>query len=435
MTKLIIAVFVLQFLLILRYFTNGIKRYGFNFKNGLAFGVLYFIFIPLWVLIITGKIPLVKTDFGRTTLSDVVLIRDIKASWILIAYLFSFILYLYFSKPLKVPDKIPFKPRFRAYFILYFLITLVILVGSGLLKGGNWYDSRHQFMVQRGAFAVLLIYLRSTIKILIIASFVYLWLKGKLSAKKYFLYVFGFTLLDMFLTGNRIYIFTALVITAIVLIKRRPVLYLTGLPVLLPVVYYVGYFLSIFRHIRGPLFAKGIPTFEVFMAAFRRAVRLNPPELSSFFLNISESVNVNVLYDIFNRYRHILYGATYLKLFIFYIPRSVWPSKPESITKIAGHFFGAGGSLVTTLFGELHMNFLYVGIFLLPFLLFFTEYILYKIKVRSELVNYVHFIFGILIFRMPYSDEMIIYLFLIILVYLLNIKFVHGHKAKRVQHG
>jgi len=37
MTEFIIAVFVLQFLLILRYFTNGIKRYGFNFKNGLAY--------------------------------------------------------------------------------------------------------------------------------------------------------------------------------------------------------------------------------------------------------------------------------------------------------------------------------------------------------------------------------------------------------------
>jgi hypothetical protein len=202
----------------------------------------------------------------------------------------------------------------------------------------------------------------------------------------------------------------------------------------LPLTYYAGYFFSIFRHIRGPLFQEGMPTFNVFYKAFERAVRLDPPNIVSFFLNISESVNFNVIYGIFHEFDKTLFGASYLKLFIFYIPRSIWQTKPESITKVAAHHFGSS-SLVTTMIGEAHINFYYLGIILLPFILYFAEYILYKVKFDSGLFNYVHFIMGILLFRMPFSDEILTYLFLVFIAYIFNKRFIikRNEQYKNIQ--
>ena len=95
---------------------------------------------------------------------------------------------------------------------------------------------------------------------------------------------------------------------------------------------------------------------------------LDPPKPISFILNISESVDVNVIYDLFNKYDEFLYGSTYLKTFLFYIPRSIWSGKPLSITTIAGNYFDSS-SLVTTIIGETFMNFSYLGILILPFIL------------------------------------------------------------------
>ena len=84
---IISLLFIIESLLISLIFFYLIFNKGFTFKGGIAFGVLYFIFIPIWVLIITGKIPLDLTNFSKTTLTDVILKTNIKASFILLLYL------------------------------------------------------------------------------------------------------------------------------------------------------------------------------------------------------------------------------------------------------------------------------------------------------------------------------------------------------------
>jgi len=202
-----------------------------------------------------------------------------------------------------------------------------------------------------------------------------------------------------------------------------------SLPLLIPVTFILGYFASIFRHIRGPLFAEGLPTWNILRASFKRAMLLEPPNSTSFFLGISESVNVNVMYDLFNKYTDYLYGATFLKPFVFYIPRSIWANKPQSITVLAADFLG-GSSLVTTIIGEVYMNFYLLGMIILPFLLWYTDVILTKaLNGYGAISNIVMFFFGILIFRMPFSDEFLVFVFLVLILkifnYVKNQKFVY----------
>ena len=143
MTILISILFTIEFILLLRFLIKTLFNKGFTFKLGIAFGLLYFIFIPIGILLFTGKVDIVKTDFGSTKLTDVFLNKDIKASFILISYIFSIIIYLYFFNIKNYKKTKEFNPKLKLYLIVYFASLLIILIGSGLLKGGNWYHNRH----------------------------------------------------------------------------------------------------------------------------------------------------------------------------------------------------------------------------------------------------------------------------------------------------
>ena len=173
---------------------------------------------------------------------------------------------------------------------------------------------------------------------------------------------------------------------------------------------------------RGPLFEEGVPGFKRFKEVLIYAVNHEPPDIYDFLSGISESVNVNVIYDLFNRYSDFLYGSTYLKTILFPIPRSIWQSKPISITSITGEFFGSV-SLVTTFIGEMFMNFSYFGIVLLPLFLILTEYFL-KVLFKNfhPYTRILLFFIGLMIFRMPYSDTILVALFIFMILRISSIK-------------
>ncbi|MFK5971665.1 MAG: O-antigen polymerase, partial [Flavobacteriaceae bacterium] len=397
---------------------------GLTFKGGIAFGLLFFIFIPVWVMIFTGQIELSKADFGSTILSDVVLVQNIKSSFLLLGYIFFIIIYLYLpSKSFTKQTKLSNILNLKFYLLTYAITMMIILLGSGLLKGGNWYYNRHEFFENSGSFAILIAFVLNASKILLISTLINKWLNRKINIYWFFVLIGAFTFWDMFFSGNRIYLFCTAIIILFIFLKRYPLKSFVLIPLSIPLIFYMGYFASIFRHIRGPLFAEGFPTMKIFMTNLKRAMVLEPPKLESFFLGISESVNVNVIYDIFNYYDNYLWGATYLKTLFFYVPRSLWESKPESITLISANTFG-GSSLVTTIIGEMQMNFSFLGMFLLPVLLWTSERIfLFSLKGYSSISGIILFFFGLLIFRMPFSDEFLVFVFLVGILRLGSLKF------------
>ena len=98
------------------------------------------------------------------------------------------------------------------------------------------------------------------------------------------------------------------------------------------------------------------------------------------------------------------------------MPRSIWTSKPESITTLAAKEFG-GASLVTTIIGEMYMNFYLFGIILTPIFLLIMDYFFTKLlKNFGAISGIILFIFGVLIFRMPFSDEFLVFIFLWIIL-------------------
>lgn len=427
MNLVVSFLFFLEFFLIFIYFIHNLFNVGFSFKLGISFGLLFFIFIPIFVGLLTGKIPVSITGFGNSGITDVILSQNIKSSLILVLFIFSIIVYLY-SPHIKIKKSLntSFVPLIRSYLFSYVLGMLIVFIGSGLFKGGNWYDNRHNFFESSGQLAVLTAFVLNSTKILIISSLFYKWLKKDFSLIKFLSYTVLFVVLDMFISGNRIYLFCTAIAICFIFFKRYPKKMIFLSPVLIPLVFIMGYFASIFKHIRGPLFEKGLPTFDIFKKSLLRAISLEPPNFKMFFLEISESININVLYKIFNNYDNFLYGATYIKPLFFYFPRSVWATKPESITIIAANNFG-GASLVTTIIGEIYMNFYFFGVIILPFLLLFLDYLFTKsLKNFGKISGIILFIIGVLIFRMPFSDELLVFVFLFAILKVT--KWINDHK-------
>ena len=90
------VLFIIEFFLIVLIMLYTLLKKGVTFKVGVSFGVLFFIFIPVWVMIFTGTLELSRADFNYTTLTDVDLNKNIHSSLLLLGYLFSILLYLYF---------------------------------------------------------------------------------------------------------------------------------------------------------------------------------------------------------------------------------------------------------------------------------------------------------------------------------------------------
>ena len=109
----------------------------------------------------------------------------------------------------------------------------------------------------------------------------------------------------------------------------------------------------------------------------------------------------------------MLLGETFAKLFTYFIPRSFWKDKPLSITQVAGEWFAPQVehlSLVTTLIGEVHMNFYLLGLLILPLLLLITRYLLHHF-----FSSVILFLAGILCFRMSFSDVILVCIFIVII--------------------
>ena len=419
MNIVIKIVFLFQFALYANYLLVSLVKKDLTFKLGICFGVLYFIFIPLFMMLATGTLLLPLVDFGSTSLSHVVLAQSHRASWTLIFFLTTILFYLYFPDIRSGIEKRGQAPAdVRSHWGLplgvYLLLNLIVFIKSGLFEGGNWYDNRHDFMNEGGSVAVLAVFALNASKVLLSVMILSRWVKE--NNRLYLLALLSFLLLDMVLSGNRIYVFIAGAIIILNYLRKYPVTTLKYSLISVPILFVAGYFASIFRHMRGPLFEEGMPGFQKFKEVFIYSIHHEPPDIYSFLSGISESVNVNVIYGLFDRYNDFLYGSTYLKTILFPIPRSVWQNKPISITNITGDFFGSV-SLVTTFIGEMFMNFSYYGILILPLVLIFTEYgVKLLFRQYPGLSGFIMFYMGLMIFRMPYSDTILVFLILFFLL-------------------
>lgn len=401
-----------------------------SFTSGLNFAVLYFIFIPVLVLIFTGTVEVARGDFSQLIINDVVYESNITENWILIGYLTSILSYLVFRNNYPLKNKYSFHQyelnHIKLYIFAYLLLSLALFISLGLHEAGHWASNREDFFKNSGLIASLFVMLVLASKFLLFSSVLQKFVLKIWSTKTTVVFIAFFGVLDVLLTGNRIMFLMILMALTYLLFFKYGYKVFLFLVLVLP----FGFALSIYRHVRNDLYLEGIPSLELIIELFHKVIESQNFTIVNSLLAIVESINFNVLYGLFSfiNTENTLYGSSIIKPFVMFIPRSVWPEKPLTITVEAAHIFAPhmeGLSLVTTIIGELHMNFYIFGIFLLPIYLFLLEKIIMFFTKDTAFLGALAFMFGIMFFRMPFADTFIT--LLIIALFALTVKVVSNN--------
>lgn len=436
-TYLSSAVLLSVLIISIAIFFNKAKNYGLSFHLGILFSVLFFLAPPSFFLIFSGTVEVDRFGFGGTDFKDIHLNESAVSMLILSIYIILISLWALFSEnEITLNNPSDTHKSSKTYYLKTIYLTLIysvffsliIFIFSGISSGGgNWYESSAKFWEQFGFIGVILNFSHFAARLVFVTVF-FFYFKNFIKNKFFgFCFLIFFCLFDSYVTGNRIFLFVALALLGSDFLKDFSKRQAYQVIFLTPLVMIMGLASSVYGLLRYYISAFGIPTPDEMRLIFDN-FEFDEWGLKSAILGMFESINFNVVMSIFNEatIHNIFYGESYLKVLFTFIPRSLWPDKPESIALEATKILSPSEdhlSLALTMIGEMHFNFLYLGIlFIIPFLIVLNKICNASLRAMPEIRNYFLFGVGVLMFRMSFSDTFMVFLISIFIMYILRLK-------------
>lgn len=402
-----------------RYFYIDSRDYGPTFRSGISFGIIHLILLPLAWCSVSGELRIDPQFLSETTLENLDWQKNSDQIGIMLLPVFSLMLCLPFLKQ-KVAISTDGQPRikFWTYSYVIFALTGFILVGFSD-GGGHWYRAREDFSRENGQAAVLSVFVQTAIQLIAVSS-LFKFMENKNFPKfTTFINLFLIIFIDLYTSGNRIWVVYAASCFIVNLINFRKYATVFVMAILMIP---LGFTMTIFRWFRAYMHYLSDGSIGGLFSSFEKAYYFTLQQiyaegfgLDSFISGITESVNLSVyqgVVKVFGEGRPLLYGESILKGVIFWIPRSWWEAKPEGITTVAAKTFAPGVdylSLVTTIFGENFANFGIMSAVISPIMILFLNKYSHFISVRSNLNSWAIFIFGMAIIRFPIADFCLVF--------------------------
>lgn len=307
------------------------------------------------------------------------------------------------------------------FFLLIFLILNVIkdmLIPASIT---HWAEKAYFFNAHFGLLAQIFNFFMVGIKfyLLIIGSTIYSS-KAKLSL----ILLISAALIDVIFTANRIFSLLIGLVLIILFIQNRNyrALFLLGtfsIPLII--------FMNLWPYIRSTM--SYLPFYETMQKSLE-LLTYGPELIMLTIFSMVEGadflVSFAIVEDFPNRYDYF-YGTSLLKIFVLFIPRSIWEDKWDSVAIQMAQIYNPyneGFSLATTLLGEIFANGGFIALILLPYLLLnIFAYVFKKLKGINSNVNYTFLAFAItfLSMRSNFSDTFL--LLIAIAIFLLLMKF------------
>jgi hypothetical protein len=412
------------------------KYDGLSFQLGILFAVLFFLAPPSLFLIFSGTVEVDRFGFGGTDFKDIHLNESAIPMLILSIYMLLISFWTLFTQNSSTEVNNSTYQKSKTYLLNVIYLTLIyslffsviIFIFSGLSSGGgNWYESSAKFWEQFGFIGVILNFSHFATRLIFVTTFFFYFKTFFNSRSLGILLLLLFGLFDSYITGNRIFLFVSLALLGCDYLKDFGKREAYQVIIITPLVLIMGLASSAYGLLRHYISAFGIPSFEELSLIFEN-FEFDEWGFKSAILGMFESINFNVVMSIFNEttINNIFYGESYLKVFFTFIPRSIWPNKPESIALEATKILSPSEdhlSLALTMIGEMHFNFLYFGILLIiPFLIFLNKICNSCLALIPELRNYFLFGLGVLMFRMSFSDTFMVFIISFLIMSLLKIK-------------
>jgi hypothetical protein len=323
-----------------------------TFIDGILFGCIYYIVIPMLFILIHGEII---ADMAAAPYRP---LQDIGTTSVLLSGMFIVpVVSMLVPRPELKFDR---TSRLFPYMLLgvFFFASAYSFVFSGVLSGGHWADGAGEVMRQDGIF-LLVRHALNFSRCAIFGIFLHWHLEGKFSRRKLLIFAIGVVVIDMLTTFNRI---TAayLIILTIVMFRNHKRTMLCSMPVAL---YVLATASNIWPMFRGLVGVYGYSYSGLFSAAVVAIEEVASNQDTITKLNgIFESSNIvvlNYIVENFGNSMKLLYGEMFVRPFTFFLPRIIWADRPENFGTIVGFLVEnrEGLALNSTMFGESYANF------------------------------------------------------------------------------
>jgi len=280
--------------------------------------------------------------------------------------LMSCCLAIYFFPQTKAGAKLnkgsPVQSRVEKVLLLSIGITIVDWVITIKLVGGfeaflisHWYERGDDLVSQLGDSFVLLSHISMANQALFTAALsVYTWMALQGQRIRWSIFSFGLlaALAEVVMTGNRIYLATFLLafFTSCVLCSRKKII--VGLLITSPLLAIVFSAWAAVRH--------DLTDIPGSAAAYMDDGLANHTVSSAF--DVTEGMDIllamHMIRDFGSKYDY-LYGSSYSRSILSFVPRSIFPGKPETFTGFLAGIYVPNvlTSLNATAIGEMYANF------------------------------------------------------------------------------
>lgn len=390
---------------------------------GFLIGILYFIFIPLTAYLLNNGYESYDILANKSWSNHTDTFNNLKVNILLSIILTLNILLLYSFKFFKNKNlkknknkKYILVTKYKLIFIfilsIFPILFLELMIPSSIT---HWYLKAKYMNEHFGMVAVISKYLYTSMRFVLL---IILLNNFKVSQKYHYLIMLVvLAIIDMYITGNRIFlviVIFSILIEFIILKKTILIFYLTL--IFIP----LGGFLIAWSQIRSLLGHMSlIESIEISYKVFEKI------NFTDIVFQLTEGADflilLSIIRDFGTRIDYIV-GESFLKLFVFFIPRTIYEDKPDAIARVMGAYYQPetpGLALNTTLLGEEFANFGLLGAFIILFLL--LGFHLMR-KVSNRYIRYYmtpfYFMFPFLITRTNTSDILIqvIIAFLVLLI-------------------
>lgn len=414
MSILIAFLLILHLILCIFKISIDIKSKRFGLITGYYLSIIYFIIIPLLYYTINGELNLndatapatyyyLESDYDTQANILLFLISFLVANFIIIIFENIFTTSLNMGTR-KYDPYVGSMLNIAWLFSFGFLILYYFIVMKG---ADHWYHAKGEFFENYGTVGVIFGFLLFGSKMYFLSEF-FKAIDNDQNKLKLAFYALSIIAAELYITGNRVFIFVFAYTFLFYFILKKKYKYLLWLLIVSVLSAFVLGCYSVFR---SYLYSEG---FEVALDKTIEFIATNSVIYDYVFKAIFETVNINILMSLYKHADFInldLTHLTFIKPFIFFIPRSLLENKIESVTVIAGQMLDGreGLSLVTLLPGEAILNFGYLFFIFLPFVvIIFNRFVLLVNK--KSINNWALLGYGLLLMRFPFSDVFIQYI-------------------------
>jgi len=429
-TMILIAIWIIY---LYNFRLYAIKR-QLGMNMGLNIGIMHLVLIPLSVFASMGTlagspdgmVPAVDWVSNQAAVLKIVSMVFLYGCWDLLRHQRTQVQTQEIASPTSLWDSFP-KLKPIVLVSLFFFMSLTLFVVTGLASGGHWADAKAEYLQEGGTRAVLSFNIFGAVRVSTLIVVASLYLYDRVTPKWIFTCLGLICLVDLYTTGNRMFTLqVVVVIGTLLIIKRR--WFQLGMMGLASIPF--GVLMTIFPAIRVYMHSwsggwKISSATAALSEGYAEAKDFFLPDLgiAEFLIGITEGRNMNALVVVVEEFHQVvglLMGTGILRGFVFWIPRSIWPNKPQNLTVMIGQHLFSGGergvSMGATIFGEFWANFGFFGFAMIPFVLYCINRALSWFIRDPAMRAVAAFLFGYSVVRMPVSDFCILFLFVIVVL-------------------